>query len=103
MAETMGRHRNLFAAMTSGFNICICEKLADGSLRAMLWSKLTNAERQRRKEFVKQLAPDSETLASAGACPWKSPNGPKTEGIAKALEEFVAAIERRHGAEIWVR
>jgi hypothetical protein len=32
-----------------------------------------------------QLAPDSDTLASAGGCAWKSPNGPKTEEIAEAL------------------
>jgi hypothetical protein len=103
MAETMGRDRNFFAAMTSAFNIRICEELADGSLRAVLWSKLTKAERQRGKQFVNQLAPDTATLASAGACAWKSANDPKTEEVAKALEEFVAAMERHHGAKIWTR
>jgi hypothetical protein len=103
MAETMRGKRNLFAATTSGLNIRICEKLADGSLRAMLWSKLTKAERQRGKELVKQLAPDSDTLACVGACAWSSPNGPKTEEVAKALEEFVVAMEHRHGPAILVR
>ena len=32
----------------------------------------------------------------------EEPNGPKTEEIAEALEEFVA-MERHHGAEIWAR
>jgi hypothetical protein len=99
----MRRNRILFAAMTGGLNIRICERLADGSLRAMMWSKLTAAERRRGKQFVKQFAPDPETLACDGACAWKSPNGPKTEEEAKALEEFVAAMERHHGAKICVR
>ena len=99
----MRRNRILFAAMTSGFNIRICEQLADGSLRAMLWSKLTAAERRRGEQFVKQLAPAPESSATGGACAWKSPNVPKTEEVAKALEEFVAAMERHHGVEIWVR
>ena len=38
-----------------------------------------------------------------GRLAWKSANRPKTVEGAKALEEFVTAIERRHGAEIWVR
>jgi hypothetical protein len=103
MPETIRRNRNLFAATTSGLNIRICEMLADGLFRVMLWSKLTKAERRRGKEFVKQLAPDSEMLVCVGACAWSKPNGAKTAEVAKALEEFIAAMERRHGAEIWVR
>jgi hypothetical protein len=78
-ASRRSSNRIVFAAMTGGFNIRICERLADGSRRCMLWSKLTVAERRRGKRFIEQLAPDSETLASAGPCAWKKPNGPKTE------------------------
>jgi hypothetical protein len=34
VADTMRQNRNLFATITSGFSMRICEKLADGSLRA---------------------------------------------------------------------
>jgi hypothetical protein len=93
-------NRIFFAAMTAGFNIRICERMADRSVRAMLWSKLTKAERRRGQRFIQQLAPDSKTLACAGPCAWTKSNGPKTEGDAKALAEFVAAMELRHGAQI---
>jgi hypothetical protein len=94
----MKHKRFLFAAAAGGLDIRICEQLADASLRMMLWSKLTAAERRRGEQFVKRLAP-----TGAGACEWTSANGPKTEEDAKALEEFVAAMERHHGAGIWRR
>jgi hypothetical protein len=93
------RNRDLFAAVTSGFAPRICEGRTDGSVSVLLWSRLSPAERKRGKEFVQMLAPD----AKGGFCAWKSPNRPKSVEEAKALEEFVAAVERRHGAEIWVR
>jgi hypothetical protein len=99
----MKRKRIFFAAATSGLNIRICEQLADGSLRAMLWSKLTRAERQRGGQFIERLRPDAKTLAASGGCAWRSQNFPKTEEDSKALDEFVATMERQHGAEIWVR
>jgi hypothetical protein len=103
MLKSKRQKRDLFAAATSGFSIRICELRPDGSLRALLWSKLTSAERKRGEEFVKLLAPDPKTLACDGACAWSSPNRPKSAEVATALGEFVTAIEHRHGAEVWVR
>ena len=39
-------NRIFFAAMTAGFNIRICEQLADDSLRCILWNKLTKTDRR---------------------------------------------------------
>ena len=97
MVKSKRQNRDLFAAVTSGFTPRICEGLMDGSVRVLLWNKLTNAERKCGKEFVQMLAPDPK----GGFCAWKSPNRPKTVEVAKALEEFVAAAERRHGGEVW--
>lgn len=96
-------NRIFFAAMTAGFNIRICEQLADESLRCILWNKLTKTDRRLGQRFIQQLAPDSKTLACAGSCAWKEPNRPKTKEDAKALAEFVAAMELRHGEQIWTR
>lgn len=97
----MTSNRIFFAATMEAFKIRICEQLADNSVRGMLWSKLTKADRRRGQELVKLLAPSPSTLASAGACAWKSANTPKSSDVAKALDDFVAAMERRHGKEIW--
>jgi hypothetical protein len=93
-----GQNRDFFVAMTAGCSIRICEKLPDGSLRAMLWRKLTKAEPRQGEEFVELLAPDP----GGGFCAWNSPNRPKTAEVGEALTEFVAAVEHRHGADIWV-
>jgi hypothetical protein len=76
----------------------ICEALPDGSLRCLLWSNLTRAERRRGQEFVRLLTKDAKTF-----CDLKSPNEPKTREVTTALEEYVIDMERRHGVNIWVR
>jgi hypothetical protein len=89
--------RRLFAALTDGFNVRICEALPDGSLRALLWSKVTRTERQRGQGLVELLT------AGKDFCALRSPNEPKTAEVATELQEFVAGLERRHGVRIWVR
>jgi hypothetical protein len=94
MEKATRQKRIFFAAEATTWNTCICEGLAGNSYRYIPWSKLTKAEWRRGKELVKLLiTPDGS------GCP--KPFFPKTEEMAKALEEFVAAVERRHGAEIW--
>lgn len=89
--------RKFFAAQTSGFHIRILELVKQEDVRVLWWSKLTRAERRRGDEFVKLLAPPR----AGGPCAWKSTNFPKTEDVAKALNEYVLALESRHGAAIW--
>jgi hypothetical protein len=50
--------------------------------------------------YILQVLP---CLSARGMQQHHACNAPKTEEVAKSLEEFVAAMERRHGAEIWVR
>lgn len=92
--------KRIFVAMaTFAFNVHICEIAKDGSLRALRWGKLTRAERRRYKELVDLLGPDG---CESGLCAYRSPNPPKTAEQAKALAEFVASVERRHGANGWI-
>jgi hypothetical protein len=106
MEKTMPRI--FFVAEATTWNTCICEMLAGDShgpikYRYIPWSKLTRAEWRRGKELVKQLvtpiAPLPDGSYPMTACP--TAYRPKNEDVAKALEEFVATVERRHGAEIW--
>jgi hypothetical protein len=109
MEKTMPQKRIFFVAEAGrAWNTCICEMLAGDShgpikYRYIPWSKLTRAEWRRGKELVKQLvtpvAPLPDGSYPMTACP--TAYRPKNEDVAKALEEFVIAVERSHGAEIW--
>jgi hypothetical protein len=73
MVKRKQQSRDLFAASTSGLHIRICERLPDDSRRAMMWGKLTRAERRRGEELVRLSAPDPHALACDGTCAWKAP------------------------------
>jgi hypothetical protein len=92
----MRGQRNFFAAIGDRLTTRIFEMRKDGKYRALLWSRLTTAERKRGKELVALLT------RAKSFCDLKSPTFPKAAEVAKEVEGFVASVESRHGAEVWL-
>jgi len=87
--------RKFFAAMTDGLNVRIVEQ-GERRLRALSWSELTRAERREGQKIVNLL-----TAPCQSACELNYANRPKDADTAKAVADFIAALECRHGEGVW--
>lgn len=103
MAKAVQKKRVFFAAETTPWNTCICERLErneDGTSKGqwLPWTPLTKPEWRRGKALIKQLVKPAEPGAMT-MC--RTAMHPDTHELEMDVKDFVAEVEREHGKKIW--